>query len=62
MIVLLFVDDMVIVGNSVEDLQCSLNRLKEYYDHWGLKVNVAKTKIVVFRKRIPKFGFIQMKN
>ena len=26
--VLLFADDMVIVGNSVEDLQCNLNRLK----------------------------------
>jgi len=28
---------MVIVGNSVDDLQCSLNRLKEYYDHWGAR-------------------------
>ena len=26
-IVLLIADDMVIVGNYVEDLQCSLNRL-----------------------------------
>ena len=43
-IVILFADDMVIVGNYVEDLQCSLNRLKEYCDQWGLEVNVAKTK------------------
>ena len=48
-IVLLFADDMVSVGHSVEDLQCSLNRLKEYCDQWGLEVNVAKTKIVVYR-------------
>jgi len=40
-----------IVGNSVDDLQCSLNRLKEYCDQWGLEVNVAKTKIVVLRKK-----------
>ena len=44
---------MVGVGNSVDDLQCSLNRLKEYWDQWGLEVNVAKTTIVVFRKRDP---------
>ena len=52
-LVLLFADDMVIVGTSFEDIQCSLNRLNEYCDQWGLAVNVAKTKIVVFRKRGP---------
>jgi len=65
-LVLLFADDMVIVGNSFEDIQCSLNRLNEYCDHWGLEVNVAKTKKSFFVKgvlqRIPKFGFIKVKN
>ena len=42
---------MVVVGNSVEDLQNSLNQIHEYYQYWGLEVNVDKTKIVVFRKR-----------
>ena len=42
---------MIILGNSIEDLQSSLNRLSEYCDKWGLEVNVEKTKIVVFRKR-----------
>ena len=50
-IVLLFADDMVVVGNSVEDLQNSLNQLHEYCQYWGLEVNIDKTKIVVFRKR-----------
>ena len=27
-----------------------LNRLAEYCDEWGLKVNVGKTKIIVFEK------------
>ena len=42
---------MVLIGNSTEDLQNSLNILKAYCDKWGLEVNVSKTKIIVFRKR-----------
>lgn len=49
-IMLLFADDMVIVGNSVKDLQSRLDKLYEYCQQWGLTVNTAKTKIVVFRK------------
>ena len=52
MIVLLFADDMVILGNSQSDLQCRLNLLKEYCDKWGLQVNSEKNKVMVFRKRI----------
>ena len=48
---LCFADDMIIVGNSTEDLQKSLNRLHQYCNRWGLEVNTTKTKIVVFRKR-----------
>ena len=51
LILLLFADDMVLVGNSPEDLQNSLNRLHMYCSEWGLTVNTSKTKIVVFRKR-----------
>ena len=50
-ILLLFADDMVILGKSPEDLQKSLDRLNLYCHEWGLTVNVEKTKIVVFRKR-----------
>ena len=35
---------MVIMGNSVIDLQNNLNKLQIYCDVWGLKVNVAITK------------------
>ena len=51
LILLLFADDMVLLGNSSEDLQNSLNRLHMYCSEWGLTVNTSKTKIVVFRKR-----------
>ena len=50
-IILLFADDMVILGNSKEDLQHSLDLLYAYCSKWGLEVNISKTKIIVFRKR-----------
>ena len=53
LVILLFADDMVICGDSVEDLQSRLNSLREYCEKWGLEVNTAKTKVVVFRKRGP---------
>ena len=42
---------MVILGNSKEDLQHSLDLLYAYCSKWGLEVNISKTKIIVFRKR-----------
>jgi hypothetical protein len=53
LIILLFADDMVILANSPEDLQASLNKLFEYCSKWGLEVNTDKTKIMVFRNRGP---------
>ena len=43
---------MVILSLTPEDLQLSLNNLSKYCVKWRLEVNVAKTKIVVFRKRV----------
>ena len=47
----MFADDMVIIGNSREDLQHRFNLLYEYCKTWGLEVNMNKTKIMVFRNR-----------
>ncbi|MCG8048238.1 MAG: reverse transcriptase family protein [Candidatus Thiodiazotropha endolucinida] len=47
---LLYADDIVIFANSAEDLQLSLDLLAEYCIRWKLKINVAKTKVIVFRK------------
>ena len=41
------------MGESVSDLQNSLNLLHTYCKKWGLEVNTLKTKIIVFRKRGP---------
>ena len=50
-ILLLFANDMVLLGKSPQDLQHSLNKLYEYCTKWGLEVNTVKTNVVVFRKR-----------
>ena len=50
-ILLLFADDMVILGKSPQDLQNSIDLLQSYCEKWGLSINVKKTKVVVFRKR-----------
>ncbi|KAI5706807.1 hypothetical protein M8J75_011542 [Diaphorina citri] len=48
--VLFYADDLVLLGSSQVDLQKKLNLLKQYCDVFSLCVNVAKTKIVIFRK------------
>ena len=50
-ILMLFADDMVILGNTISDLQHGLDLLHTYCTKWGLQVNTDKTKILVFRKR-----------
>jgi len=48
--VLLYADDLVLLSESPEDLQHMINSLHTYCQNWGLKVNLSKSKIVVFRK------------
>ena len=47
---LLIADDGVIVSETAEGLQATLNRLKQYCNKWNMTVNVDKTKIIVFKK------------
>ena len=47
---LMFADDAVIFSDSIDGLQSSLINLESYCHKWNLKVNVGKTKIVVFQK------------
>lgn len=47
---ILFADDAVILSDTPEGLQLSLNKLKSYCETWNLTVNVDKIKIIVFRK------------
>ena len=45
---LLYADDIVVFGNSAEQLQDSLNLLSNYCQRWKLTVNINKTKVMVF--------------
>ena len=46
--VMLYADDTILLAESAEDLQVQLNAFGEYCDNWKMKVNVNKTKIMVF--------------
>ena len=48
---LLFADDMVIFTTDKNSLQYQLDSIYMYSSKWGLKINTAKTKILVFEKR-----------
>ena len=47
---LLYADDIVLFADRADELQHGLNLLLEYCNKWKLKVNVNKTKVMVFRK------------
>ena len=47
---LMYEDDIVIFSTSPEGLQNKLNVLGKYCDDWGMRVNINKTKVIVFNK------------
>ena len=46
---LLYADDLVIVGDHIGRIQKLLNTLSEVCNKWGLQVNMSKTKSKIFR-------------
>lgn len=48
---LLYADDTVIFAESQQELQQILKLFEHYCNIWKLKVNISKTKIVVFSKK-----------
>ena len=53
---LLYADDIVLFSNSKENLQEGLDFLSNYCKRWKLKINVSKTKVMIFRRggRLPR--------
>ena len=41
---LLFADDLIVISESNEGLQNSINKLSDFCDNWQLTVNVKKNK------------------
>ena len=50
---LLYADDIVSISDTVGRLQQQINKLENYCLKWGLKVNLNKTKVIVFRNGGP---------
>ena len=48
---LLYADDLVHLALSGDTLQAQATRIEAYAQQWGLTVNAAKTKVMVFHKR-----------
>ena len=48
--ILLYADDIVVFSDSAEGLQNGLDSSFIYCQRWKLKINVMKTKIIVFRE------------
>jgi hypothetical protein len=44
------VDDLAVGATTRIGLQRAINYVKDFCEEWGLKINVDKTKIVVFKK------------
>ena len=43
-------DDLALMGESIEELKEMLEKLEKFCDVNKLKINTAKTKILIFRK------------
>ena len=48
---LLFADDLVLLSESPEALQASINSLSKYCLKWSLQVNLTKTNVVCFSRQ-----------
>ena len=47
---LLYADDLLLLCKCRSDLQLRLSRLHKYTIKWGLKINIKKSKLIVFSK------------
>lgn len=57
LLLLLYADDTILISDTAEGLQLSLDILERYCSLWKLEVNDSKTKIIIFAKRKPRTQF-----
>ena len=46
---LMYADDIVLLGDTVLELQRKISMLENFCDKWGMEVNLTKTQVIVFR-------------
>ena len=51
LLILMYADDTVILADSPDKLRAAINGVEKYCEKWKLKVNVSKTKIIIFSSR-----------
>jgi hypothetical protein len=47
---LLYADDLILISDSEQGLQDRLNILHKYCKDWCMKININKTKVIIFNK------------
>ena len=47
---LLFADDVALCSDSIGRMRDMINVLEQFCDRWKMKINLEKTKIMVFRR------------
>lgn len=55
---LLFADDISVLALNANDLQLKINSIKSFFDLNNLKVNLTKTKVVIFRRKAAQPNFV----
>jgi len=50
LVLLTFADDIALMADTEEDLQCMLNALHSWCECWLLCISISKTKVVHFRQ------------
>ena len=48
---MIYADDLLLLSEIKEGLQSCLDSLQIYSDHWKLKINIVKTKVMIFSSR-----------
>ncbi len=51
---LLYADDLLILSETTQRLQNSLNKLSIYCKTWHLQLNIKKTKVMIFSNQKPE--------
>ena len=54
---LLYADYLILISNTSQGLQRSLDTLSKFRDDWLLNINLKKTKVMIFQKKLRKSTF-----
>ena len=50
---LMYADDITIINDTIGRLQSSIDIISTFCDRYGLKLNMSKTKVIVFKNGGP---------